>query len=117
MTVSKEILNKRKAGLTLLQGKYKDKLNDLIDENAKIAVCARIDEINLQIESIDKLLKTSLVSFSPKRIHPPETKKKKKKSYKKAEDEIIVSPIQSKKHMARKLVKMPLEKDEELFKI
>lgn len=101
--ISKETLQIRKTRLILLRDNHKNKLLTISKGFAEIAIRSRIDEIDLQIDSIDKLLNTSLVSFIPRKIHPPEKKKRKGRSKKKPEDKIKATSV--------------LQKDEELFKI
>ena len=65
--ISKEILHIRRKRLESLIQKYRDKLSNSPTEITRISDQARIDELELQIESINELLATQLEPFSPKR--------------------------------------------------
>ena len=67
MNISKEILGNRKQNLERLQSKYNDALLKAGSVNEEMRIRARIDELEVQIESIKKLLNTQLIPFSPKK--------------------------------------------------
>ena len=102
--ISNEILKIRRTRLALLQHKYLDKLKNAPTIITKIVAQARVDELELQIISINKLLDMSLIPFSVKRkpiTHEQARVLRRKKN--KPHDQ-IVHPLPQKKTISKKLI-------------
>ena len=102
--ISNEILKIRRTRLALLQHKYLNKLKNAPTVITKIAAQVRVDELELQIVSINKLLNMSLIPFSAKRRPITHEQAKVLRRKKNKDPDQIVHPLRPKKIMLKKLI-------------
>ena len=115
--ISNEILKIRRTRLVLLQRKYLNKLKNAPTIITKIVAQARVDELELQIVSINKLLNMSLIPFSEKRrpaIHE-QVKNQRRRKKKKIIPEKLITIEEVKKRKKQKDVLERSDKEKSLF--